>query len=309
MITTRTTIYNYKANGRLWSPDDLPSPLKSLDPASLSFAREVVRLQREFALVTDGMLGPRTIAAIRCLRPPSSAGDLPAATKDSPDVETDSRFLINGEWVEVPFRVEQHKPFKSRKRSKRTTVNTILVHQSVTSSRITTEKVLRKKGLGVHIMIDADGSIHQYGDLATQKLAHGNERNGCSIGVEIINPYTKVRGPWKKIVESRTAWKGKEVLDTDAQIASLDAVCAFLCSHDFPGEYKVDIPLSFPTTKATGTSRGNAKWFDMSVGGIIAHGHRPSRYPKGHKLAGKKVSGGHADARMTVYRLLKKMEA
>ncbi len=295
--------YNLRASRHLWSVDELPPQLRACDPSSRAFAHAVLGFQKTHSLVADGKLGPNTIAAVRARSEPASGS--PATFPTPTGDVSDSRILINGEYYDVPFSVTQHEPFSGRKRTKK--VNTVLVHQSVTSSVATTERVLRKKGLGVHLMIDGDGSIHQYGDLATQKLAHGNERNGCSIGVEVINPYTKGKKPWAKPVPSKTAWKGKEVLDTDEQMVSLDALCAFLCSHSFPGSASVDIELSFPTTKKSGPSRGHAAWFNNTVGGIIAHGHRPSRYPAGHKKAGTKVRGAHADARMTVYRLLQRM--
>ena len=216
---------------------------------------------------------------------------------------------MGGNLVGVPFEIFHHEPFKARARRPGTVVNVALLHQSVTSSVAATERVLRKKGLGVHLMIDGDGSIHQYNDLA-DKVAHGNEMNGRSIGIEVINPYTKPRGYWTEIIEpSPTAWKGREVADTKEQIYTLDSLLSVLCSHcfDLSGS-TLEIPLAMPTQSAEGPNRGSGLWFDTSVGGIVAHGHRPSRYPEGHPRAGDKVSGGHADARRTLWELYKRRQ-
>ena len=182
-----------------------------------------------------------------------------------------------------------------------------LIHQSVTSSVSSTDRILRGKGYGVHFMIDGDGSIHQYNDLA-DKLAHGNELNTRSVGIEVINPYTRTKGYWTEMIEpSPTAWKKREAADTEAQLETLDRLLAILCSHTFDlGGSTLRIPLEMPTQGAEGPNRGSAKWFDKSVGGIIAHGHRPSRYPEGHPKAGKRVKGGHADARRTLWELYKR---
>ena len=200
-------------------------------------------------------------------------------------------------------------PFKSRKRTRGTVVNVALVHQSVTSSPETTEKVLRRSGYGVHFAIDGDGQIYQYND-PIDKLAHGNEMNGRSVGVEIIQPYTKTKGHWQTMIDpSPTAWRGREASDTKAQIDSLDALCGVLCGHVYEKDgITISIPPELPTTSAGGPSRGSELWFDRSIGGIIAHGHRPGRYPKGHAKEGQRVKGAHADARRTLWLLMKKQE-
>ena len=174
-----------------------------------------------------------------------------------------------------------------------------------------TERVLRKKGLGVHFMIDGSGEIHQFGDLA-RSMAHGNERNSTSIGIEVINPYTRATGYWTEMIDpSPTAWRKREAADTEAQMVALDALCGLLCAHAWEcgNGVIIDIPMAFPTQPTTGPGRGHAAWFDRSVGGIIAHGHRPGRYPAGHARAGQRVKGPHADARRTVWELYRRLRA
>ena len=204
----------------------------------------------------------------------------------------------------VPFAVVHHDPFKSRKRKAGQVVNLAVIHQSVTSSVSSTDRVLRKRGLGVHFMIDGDGSIHQFNDLS-DKLAHANEVNGRCIGVEMINPYTRTKSHWKTMIDpSPTAWRKKEAADTPEQMASLDALLSVICGHCYNTHNgTVEIPLEMPTQSNKGPNRGSALWFDKSVGGIVAHGHRAAKYPAGHAKAGQRVKGGHADGRMTLWKL------
>ena len=132
--------------------------------------------------------------------------------------------------------------------------------------------------------------------------------NGRSVGIEVVNPYTRTKGYWTEMVDpSPTAWKKREAADTPAQLGALDSLLGVLCSHVFElGRATLSIPLEMPTQSAVGPNRGSGVWFDASVGGIIAHGHRPSRYPSGHPRAGQRVKGGHADARRTLWELYKR---
>lgn len=209
----------------------------------------------------------------------------------------------------VPFEIIHHDPFKARTRRPGQVVNVALIHQSITSSVSSTDRILRNRGLGVHLMVEGDGSVHQFNDLV-DKVAHGNEMNGRSIGIEVVNPYTRTKGHWQEMVDpSPTAWKGREAADTPAQLAALDALLGVLCSHCYDmGGATLRIPLEMPTQSAAGPNRGSGIWFDTSVGGIIAHGHRPSRYPEGHPKAGERVKGGHADARRTLWELYKRRQ-
>jgi len=213
--------------------------------------------------------------------------------------------LINGEWHQTPFPVENHGPFPGARSRAAGVVNCIVLHQSVTRSRETTERVLRGNGYGVHLLIDEHAAIHAYGDLALASYGHANERNRWSLGLEIVNPYTKAPagGPWAAPVPSPTAWRRREVPDTDAQLDAAEALIRWLTSRSLPGARPVEIPLAWPTTSLSGPTRGHPAWWDLSVGGVIAHGHRPSKRPDGSR-----VSGVHADARRTAWLLRRRME-
>ena len=304
--------YNESKRGKLWAHADLPAVLRESINHPRQFEKKVRLLQRAYGLVVDGKLGPKTFKALGCVHTEKPAAKpKPKAPKVDSDDGAKNALVVDGGEVATPFPVTQHPRLKSRARRAGTVINTLLIHQSITSSVRSTERVLRNKGLGVHLMIDGDGSIHQFGDLIEQ-MAHANERNSNSIGIEVVNPYTRTRGYWTEMIDpSPVAWRGREASDTPEQIDALGKLCAFLASpsHSWEGSQGVTIkvPLETPTQGPDGPSRGEPGWFDKDVGGIIAHGHRPSRYPEGHTRAGERVKGGHADARRTVWLLKQRM--
>ena len=314
--------YNARKAGKLWQWSELPDHMRERRNDPAAFEKRVRVFQLGAGLLVDGKLGAKTLAAIHAVWPQLAGGAQEQAQEQAKEEsaeeekeETDPAggyLLIGGDRVSVPFKVTHHEPYKGRKRRAGTLVNSVVVHQSITSSVESTDRVLRKKGLGVHIMIDGDGSIHQFGDLALKSMAHGNERNSTSIGLELINPYVKCKGYWQDMIDpSPTAWRKRETSDTPEQITALDSLCGILTNHSYDCEnrIRVDIPPEFPTQSSKGPSRGSAAWFDNNQGGIIAHGHRPGRYPKGHPRAGQRVKGPHADARRSLWLLYKRTKA
>jgi hypothetical protein len=214
---------------------------------------------------------------------------------------------LDGSLYEVPFKTVRHAAFKGeRKRKPGHVVRSVILHQTVTSSRQRCESVLVAKGLGIQVIVDELGIVHTYGDLATSGYGHANERNDA-IGIDIVNPYSVDKEPWGKRVKSRTAWKGMELEDTPTQIAAVCAVIKWLTEAKRGLVNFVDIKLTFPTTQLNEPSRGSPLWFDATVQGVIAHGHRPGIYPKFHKLAGQEVKGVHADARRSIWLVANKM--
>jgi len=245
------------------------------------------------SLIPDGWFGPKSVRAYRRQQGAADA----------------DRIKVFGSWLTVPG-VDQveYRPDVLGGRARRVgqIVNSIVLHQSVTATRDRTERVLQRKGLGICSLIDGDGKLTVYGDIGMRYTAHGNERNRCSVGVEIVNPYYPkyLAPPWSEVAKSKTAHRGREIVDTDAQLRTAAAWLTFLTELecDGPGNRRIDIPRSFPTTSDAGPTRSHDAWFDLAVGGVFAHGHRPGRYPSGHRKAGKKTRA-HADARRTSWLL------
>ena len=272
----------------------------------------VKRWQAGVDLVADGWFGPKSVGVYLRL---AACGEGAEASAPMPD-----QIPIFGQYYTVPGVdkvVYAPDALASRKRRQGTTVNAVIVHQSVTTSRKTTERVLKKRGLGVCALVEPDGTLYVYTDLGYEYTAHGNERNRTSVGLEMVNPYLPkyLRAPWTTVIDlSPVAWRRKEIEDTKAALKTAQAFIEFLVSQRFegPGDRAVEIPREFPTTKSSAPCRAGRAyrggWFDMEAGGVIAHGHRPSRYPTGHGKEGQRVRGAHADARRTTWLLKSSME-
>lgn len=258
--------------------------------------------QAEHCLVPDGWFGPASVRAFRRSQTGGAADQI----------------RIFDAWYTVPGVADvEYRPnvLAGRARRSGTAVNCVLLHQSVTRSRKGTERVLQKRGLGVCALIEPNGRLTVYGDLGARRTAHGNERNNNSVGLEIVNPYypSSTGGnryaprPWSDVRAGRTAHKGYEIVDTDEQIATAAAFLEFICGQTFegPGNRSIEIPRAFPTTGDEPT-RGHRAWFDQSVGGVLAHGHRPGTYPPGHPKRGQRTRS-HADARLTAVLLRQRL--
>jgi hypothetical protein len=70
-----------------------------------------------------------------------------------------------------------------------TPIDSIVLHESVTRSRAKTVAVLQRRKLGVHIIVERDGSVTQHADFAEQCAHAGSRYNRRSIAVEVVNPY------------------------------------------------------------------------------------------------------------------------
>src|SRR5690606_40936286 len=57
-------------------------------------------------------------------------------------------------------------------KGKRARAVELVIHETVTRSVASTIAVLKKRGLSVHLVMDADGALTQHGDLATDILWH-----------------------------------------------------------------------------------------------------------------------------------------
>lgn len=126
-------------------------------------------------------------------------------------------------------RVLQGAPFAGKLRQTAAVVQ-VVVHESVTRSAAATERVLRKRGLGVHLMVAPDGTITQHGDLGRAKLLHSANQNGPSVGLEVVNPYypgLRDRlglSVWRRVLRASWAHKGRYLVPTPQQAEA----CALL---------------------------------------------------------------------------------
>jgi hypothetical protein len=123
--------------------------------------------------------------------------------------------------------------FQNRKRPG-AVVSEVVLHETVTRSHADTVAVLKQRGLGVHLIVDEHGVVHQHGDLRDDLLWHASEHNGPSVGIEVVNPYEPrflhKGGPWAQVIRAPWAAGGWYVLPTPAQAEATATLVAWLAS-------------------------------------------------------------------------------
>ncbi|MFZ5787410.1 MAG: N-acetylmuramoyl-L-alanine amidase [Acidobacteriota bacterium] len=144
-------------------------------------------------------------------------------------------FIVGGEAIEPPsgldvlnFNDESVHRFRGKDRTGKP-VTELVLHESVTHSAADTVAVLKKRRLGVHLVLDEHGRFTQHGDIADDRLAHAGQHNGPSIGIEVVTPYypeyLKPGMAWSAVIDAPWAHKKKYVLPTPAQA---EAVARFV---------------------------------------------------------------------------------
>jgi hypothetical protein len=127
--------------------------------------------------------------------------------------------IVDGSELEVPeglvvrnFNDPAVFRFKNRVRATREVLE-VVVHETVTRSWASTVDVLKQRGLGVHFIADADGTIYQHADLVTDEMWHASQHNGASVGIEVVNPYepglAPKGGPWTQVLDN-TPWSASQ---------------------------------------------------------------------------------------------------
>lgn len=176
----------------------------------------------------------------------------------------------------------------------RAQVTQIVIHESVThdpdvlerpgeKDDDATERVLDRRGLGVHIMVGFDtqtgaAQVVQHNDLSVVLHHTGRPVNDLSVGIEVINPYYAPRAPWGQVINAPWAHKGRYVLPTHAQCEAVYLLCEALwhaSAHHTPG---LAIPRQVWGEQGGRYQMGPVK-LDKSTPGLLAHHHY----------------GGHAD--------------
>lgn len=213
--------------------------------------KNITEFQSLNGLVADGLAGPSTYRRINTLR------ESLEFSEEEPVDLTDINVIIHNE---EPFRIYWDKvslwhegkalkcrtgtftPKSSRHPKK------FVTHWDVCLSSSSCAKVLNKRGLSVHFLIDNDGTIHQCLDMK-EVAWHAGSHNASVVGVEISNAYSlKYQNHYKKRYGVRPVWKGVKVHGKslkpflgfyDVQIKALAALweaVSFAC----------DIPLVTP---------------------------------------------------------------
>ena len=156
---------------------------------------------------------------------------------------------------------------------------TFVLHETSGNSASGCKKSLVEKHLGVHLILDKDGTISNHADLATEICWHAGQVNGVSIGMEVVNAYRPetAKDPHGPVVPAEWwTWcpkgQAKEyVAPTNEQMRVALALVPWLCDH-------LGIPVVFPTAglnakkpKITGWRKPPLGWSAKPGPGIAPH--------------------------------------
>jgi len=161
----------------------------------------ITAYQANHGLTADGMCGPGTYRRLWTEREATISDYRPVEAFNDSIVYDGNHFRI--EWPQVVLWSDQgglkapkgtyrsHSGLKPRK-------PTMFVnHWDVCLSSRSCHKVLAKRGISVHFLIDNDGTIYQTMDMQHVAWhAGGKAWNNASIGVEITNAYYPKYQPW-----------------------------------------------------------------------------------------------------------------
>lgn len=176
----------------------------------------IKKFQTIHGLSVDGMCGPSTYRRIWTERESEIDSDYKNETKEGKKYIVHNANLIEINWDKVVLWNDKN-GFESRKyKSQAGKVdrepNLFVTHWDVCLSSKSCHKVLSKRGLSVHFLIDNDGTIFQC--LDTQHIAyHAGYKNKSSIGVEVSNAYSVKYQNWyrRNGFGSRPIWSGVKV--------------------------------------------------------------------------------------------------
>ncbi len=200
---------------------------------------------------------------------------LPQAVLDAGATATN--FLMDG---------EPHLVYKPRTKP----LCMFIIHETGGNTEVGAERSMERNHLGVHLLLDSDGSLSNYADLATETCAHASQANGVSIGMEIVNEYRPelLCDPHGPIIPAEWwTWcppgqRREYVCPTDVQMRVALAFIPWVCNL-------LGIPIAFPTallnarnTRIAGWKKFPKGWSAKPGPGIVAHqdfsSHADGRY-------------------------------
>ena len=158
-------------------------------------------------------------------------------------------------------------------------LSTFVIHETAGNTARGCKSTLINKRLGVHLILDKDGTISNHADLATEVCYHAGQANGISIGMEIVNAYRpeSVRGPHGPVIPAEWwTWVPKGatreyVCPIDVQMRVALALIPWLCNQ-------LGILVVFSTRdlckkkpRITGWKKPPLGWSAKPGPGIVAH--------------------------------------
>jgi len=172
------------------------------------FIKSIKNIQKSNKLLVDGILGPKTLFVM---------------TRES--LKWENSIVIGGErkqFENIIINFDDHVGFSFYERGgwrqRKYQPNLIVLHWTVTFTAHSTFRVLSKRGLSTHFIIDADGKIYQCLDPIEAVAFHAGWTNDFSIGIDLVNPVMKkyaAKEPERPLIETKKAnsWKTVQILD------------------------------------------------------------------------------------------------
>tara|TARA_R110002020_G_scaffold168416_1_gene357154 strand:+ start:3129 stop:4040 length:912 start_codon:yes stop_codon:yes gene_type:complete len=245
---------------------------------------KVKEFQSEHGLSADGLVGPVTFR--RVYTELEARRELLNSMREGKDEEFGSPHILCGgrpvaiEWEKVVTMRDEgslalpRKCYKVADPDRKPTM--IVTHWDAALSAQSCKKILERRGLSSHFVIDNDGTIFQMVD--TNDITwHAGSVNGVSIGIDFSNAfYTKYQRVYRKrgfgnrpLLKSKVhgGTVGEHLGYYEVQLDAYKALLKALCGHyDIPLECPVDEEGELVTAVHKGAKAGKFK-------GVVCHYH------------------------------------
>jgi hypothetical protein len=244
--------------------------------------REIKRFQRTYGLTADGLCGPGTFRRLWVERQQNIDDHKPDGISYSNYIVYNGNFTpIKWDktvlWSEPGGLAARKGSYEDYSGKSDRDIKLFVNHWDVCLSSTQCQKVLDKRGISVHFLIDNDGTIYQTLDMQ-HSAWHASRVNRYSVGVEITNAYypkyqsTYVRkGFGERPVIDDAEVRGKSLEPFlgfyPVQIEALKAL--WVATHNATG-----LPYETPTTFMGNTSSDyEQKWAYGKERGFVSHLH------------------------------------
>jgi len=238
------------------------------------------KYQKEHDLTVDGLCGPMTFRRIYTERE--------ACLEEEHENLEGNHIICEGEAIPIEWdkvvnlrddnNLALPKGFRKYKKNKRN-VKMIVTHFDVCLSAKSCKRVLERKGISSHFVIDNDGTIYQMVDTQHEGWHAGNRKvNKAAIGIDISNAvYTKYQKWYRRkgfgarpVLEKVKIHNGhiKECLGFyPVQLEAYKVLVKTLCArYDIPIQMPMDEKGKVLRTKHKETKTGK-------FSGIVNHFH------------------------------------
>lgn len=228
--------------------------------------------QSQHGLTTDGIVGPMTWAVAL------------ASSRPAPPPATSGQIIVGGRGYAAPEGVSVRNwtdgadvP-RLTKPGTRKSVTELVLHETCDGvGAADTLATLRKRGLSIHLIVDAFGVATQHADLLTDVAQHAGQHNGPSIGIEVDNPYypswNRRKDVWPDVIAAPWAHANpgtarQYVVPTLASAETVAKLTAWLTSGEVPG---IQIPRKWLGLRGAKFALGPVAGTEKLSPGIYAH--------------------------------------